>query len=195
MKRRKLLVVLIAISSFFSFVVAHQINENMEASDIWWHSDVRWAGTPIYVSCQGYNNHFQRLCDSEARNAIAAVNQEIGGNILKYRPGAHENDGGINILLGIPEDDPLSNVAGSAELRWPRGGSYFYSCRVVTIEDVNINGLQIILRHEFGHCLNLKHDEEDPTSIMFPDADGMVYFEDIPRFTSEDLEALRELYL
>lgn len=55
-------------------------------------------------------------------------------------------------------------------------------CEITLSEDINpenpkhISGvdLSLVMMHEIGHCFGLSHDENDPTSIMYPSTEPEV---------------------
>lgn len=171
----------------------HLSNLKKERS-IWWHHGMKWDRVPINVSCRGYNSKFDSMCEPEGRAAIEIINQTLGFQILRYNTEGYQYTPGIEILLGVPRLEG-ELAAGSAQLTWIPNFNTLYSCEVVIVDDVEINMLSLIFQHELGHCLNLEHDDDDMTSIMFPRGDKMVKIGNFPRITNEDREALRSLYL
>lgn len=191
--RRKILVRLIILSSLLSICISIYAIHLQSQKNIWWHQDRQWRSIPVLVECHGYTIEEEESCPELTLAAISSINKQLGFEMLRFRYRSFGYSGGIKIMMGVPREGG-THRGGSAELHWLPSYRYFSECEIRTMREVHEYFIPIVLMHEIGHCLNLRHDNSDRTSIMYPSATDMIILGDLPRLTDEDQEALRELY-
>lgn len=146
-------------------------------------SDLRWDRNriPLIVDAPPDSD--------EVTEAVSIVNDQIGCEVLRLRPGA-----GLTADVNIALDQPL--LVGSEEpggsTRHSRGES---GRMFATVETTNVTNPTLktrVLVHEFGHVLGLAHDPFE-ASIMFPTQPDSEE-PDFIRFTDADQATLNQLY-
>ena len=127
-------------------------------------------------------------------DAISFINDRLGFEAYRRVDLVPRNH--VHVLVGVPQESVNSDTIGESGIA-DAGGTFSLSgseahwthCNIQTSNTGNL--LDLVLKHELGHCLGLAHDESS-RSIMFPVQKDFSGFP--PDLSDHDIKILRDLY-